>query len=68
LLTTEGWRRGIRVRASNGLSRYSVGNQWLIPIDCHARGITTTYVAARQRLRRDSAPAGGAVGRSVDSV
>jgi N-terminal domain of anti-restriction factor ArdC len=45
LLTTEGWRRWIRVRATNGLSRYSLRNQWLIAIECHARGITPTYVA-----------------------
>jgi hypothetical protein len=45
LLTTDGWRRWIEVRASNGLSRYSLGNQILIAIDCHARGITPTYVA-----------------------
>src|SRR3954451_21158478 len=45
LLTTEGWRRWIKVRASNGLSRYSIGNQMLIAIDCHVRGITPTYVA-----------------------
>ncbi len=45
LLTSEGWRRWIKVRASNGLSRYSLGNQLLIAIDCHARGITPTYVA-----------------------
>ena len=45
LLTTDGWRRWIRVRATNGLSRYSVGNQLLIAIDCHLRGITPTYVA-----------------------
>jgi N-terminal domain of anti-restriction factor ArdC len=45
LLTTDGWQRWIKVRASNGLSRYSVSNQWLIAIECHARGITPTYVA-----------------------
>jgi hypothetical protein len=45
LLTTDGWRRWIRVRATNGLSRYSLRNQWLIAIDCHTRGITPTYVA-----------------------
>jgi hypothetical protein len=45
LLTSEGWKRWIRVRASNGLSRYSVRNQWLIAVECHARGITPTYVA-----------------------
>ena len=45
LLTTDGWQRWIRVRATNGLSRYSLRNQWLIAIECHARGITPTYVA-----------------------
>ena len=45
LLTSAGWQRWIKVRASNGLSRYSLRNQWLIAIDCHARGITPTYVA-----------------------
>ena len=45
LLTSDGWQRWIRVRATNGLSRYSLRNQWLIAIECHARGITPTYVA-----------------------
>jgi antirestriction protein ArdC len=45
LLTSDGWRRWIKVRASNGLSRYSLGNQLLIAIECHTRGITPTYVA-----------------------
>ena len=45
LLTSDGWQRWIKVRASNGLSRYSLGNQLLIAIDCDARGITPTYVA-----------------------
>ena len=45
LLTTDGWQRWIRVRASNGLSSYSLRNQMLIAIECHARGITPTYVA-----------------------
>lgn len=45
LLTTEGWRRWVKVRATNGLARYSLRNQLLITIDCHARGITPTYVA-----------------------
>lgn len=45
LLTSDGWRRWIRVRATNGLARYSVNNQLLIAIDCHSRGITPTYVA-----------------------
>jgi hypothetical protein len=45
LLSSDGWQRWIRVRASNGLSRYSLRNQWLIAIECHARGIRPTYVA-----------------------
>lgn len=45
LLTSEGWQRWIKVRASNGLSRYSLRNQMLIAIESHARGITPTYVA-----------------------
>jgi hypothetical protein len=45
LLTSDGWQRWIRVRASNGLSRYSVSNQMLIAVDCWSRGITPTYVA-----------------------
>jgi hypothetical protein len=45
LLTSEGWARWIRVRASNGLGRYSLRNQWLISADCAKRGITPTYVA-----------------------
>src|SRR3954463_44182 len=45
LLTSDGWQRWVKVRATNGLSRYSLRNQWLIAIDCHARGITPTYIA-----------------------
>jgi hypothetical protein len=45
LLTSDGWQRWIRVRATNGLSRYSLRNQWLIACECYARGITPTYVA-----------------------
>jgi hypothetical protein len=45
LLTSEGWQRWIKIRASNGLSRYSLRNQWLIAVECHARGIAPTYVA-----------------------
>jgi hypothetical protein len=45
LLTSEGWVRWVRVRASNGLGRYSLRNQWLISAECAKRGITPTYVA-----------------------
>lgn len=50
LLTSDGWARWIRVRASNGLGRYSLRNQWLIGPDCAARGITPPYVAGVPRL------------------
>src|ERR1700680_1419856 len=30
LLSSEGWQRWVRVRSTNGLSRYSFGNQLLI--------------------------------------
>jgi len=33
------------VRATNGLARYSLRNQWLIAMECHRRGITPTYIA-----------------------
>src|SRR5215213_11106023 len=45
LLTSDGWRRWVRVRATNGLARYSLRNQLLIAADCYQRGITPTYVA-----------------------
>jgi hypothetical protein len=45
LLTSDGWKRWIRVRATNGLARYSLRNQWLIALECHRRGITPTYIA-----------------------
>lgn len=41
LLSSEGWRRWVRVRSTNGLSRYSFHNQLLIAMQCpHA-----SYVA-----------------------
>jgi hypothetical protein len=45
LLSSGGWARWVRVRANNGLGRYSLRNQWLVAADCHRRGITPTYVA-----------------------
>jgi hypothetical protein len=30
LLSSEGWRRWVKVRSTNGLARYSFGNQLLI--------------------------------------
>jgi hypothetical protein len=45
LLSSDGWQRWIKVRSTNGLSRYSLRNQWIISSTCHARGIAPTYVA-----------------------
>ena len=45
LLTADGWQRWIRVRARNGLSRYSLGNQMILAIEAYRRGVTPTYVA-----------------------
>jgi hypothetical protein len=45
LLTTDGWQRWIKVRATNGLSRYSVGNQMILSIEAYRRGINLSYVA-----------------------
>ncbi len=41
LLHSEGWERWVRVRATNGLARYSFGNQLLIALQCPG----ATYVA-----------------------
>ena len=60
LLTTDGWQRWIRVRASNGLSRYSVGNQMILAIEAYRRGFTPTYVAGfRAWLQLNRVPRNG---------
>ena len=41
LLSSDGWQRWVRVRATNGLSRYSIGNQLLIAL----QRPDATYVA-----------------------
>src|SRR6202049_3819382 len=41
LLSSEGWQRWVRVRSTNGLSRYSFGNQLLIAM----QRPDATYVA-----------------------
>jgi hypothetical protein len=45
LLTSDGWKRWLRVRATNGLARYSLRNQWLIALECHRRAVTPTHIA-----------------------
>ena len=42
LLSSEGWQRWVRVRATNGLSRYSLNNQLLIALQT---GGSATFVA-----------------------
>src|SRR3954452_19710036 len=60
LLTTDGWQRWIKVRASNGLSRYSLGNQMILAIEACRRDITLTYVAGfRAWLQLNRAPRNG---------
>src|SRR4051794_20072566 len=64
LLTTDGWQRWIKVRASNGLSRYSLGNQMILAIEAYRRGITLSYVAGfRAWLQLNRVPRrGGGIG------
>src|SRR5215216_5278225 len=52
LLTSDGWQRWIKVRATNGLSRYSVTNLCLISAACHARGINPDLRRGVPRLPR----------------
>jgi N-terminal domain of anti-restriction factor ArdC len=42
LLSSEGWQRWVRTRATNGLARYSINNQLLIALQT---GGTATFVA-----------------------
>jgi hypothetical protein len=45
LLSSDGWARWIRVRASTSLGRYSLRNQWILSSEAAHRGITPTHVA-----------------------
>jgi hypothetical protein len=45
LLTSDGWRRWVKVRRANGLSRYSFHNQCLLAAQGYERGIELSYVA-----------------------
>jgi len=45
LLTSEGWQRWIRVRATTGLSRYSLNNQMILALEAYRRGFEPTHVA-----------------------
>jgi hypothetical protein len=48
LLTSEGWQRWVRVRSTNGLARYSFGNQLLIAL----QRPDATYVAGFRAFLR----------------
>jgi len=45
LLTSDGWRRWVKVRSTNGLARYSFHNQCLLASQAHERGIDLSFVA-----------------------
>jgi hypothetical protein len=45
LLSSDGWARWVRVRASTSLGRYSLRNQWILSSEAARRGITPTHVA-----------------------
>ena len=44
LVTSDGWRRWVKIRSANGLARYSFHNQCLLAMQAHERGIEPTYV------------------------
>lgn len=45
MLSSEGWKRWVRVRSTTSLGRYTLRNQWLIAAECARRGIIPTHVA-----------------------
>ena len=55
LLTTDGWQRWIKVRASNGLSRYSFGNQMILAIETYSP--PSPSKTATSTMRRPAASA-----------
>jgi hypothetical protein len=52
LLTSDGWRRWIRVRSTNGLSRYSVHNQFLLALQAMEREIELSYVTGFKSFKK----------------
>ena len=54
LLTSDGWRRWVRVRARNGLSRYSLGNQLLIALQAPDAQFVAGFHAWKDLGRRVS--------------
>jgi hypothetical protein len=52
LLTSDGWQRWIRVRSTNGLSRYSVHNQFLLALQAMEREIELSYVTGFKSFKK----------------
>lgn len=52
LLSSDGWRRWVRVRSTNGLSRYSVHNQFLLALQAMEREIELSYVTGFKSFKK----------------
>ena len=64
LLSSDGWQRWVRVRSSNGLARYSFGNQLLIAMQTNGHA---TYVAGFRAWLTLNRPSARARRRSASS-
>lgn len=54
LLSSDGWQRWVRIRARNGLSRYSLGNQLLIALQAPDARFVAGFHAWKDLGRRVS--------------
>jgi hypothetical protein len=52
LLTSDGWRRWVRVRSTNGLSRYSFHNQFLLALQAMEREMELSYVTGFKSFKK----------------
>jgi hypothetical protein len=52
LLTSDGWRRWVRVRSTNGLSRYSVHNQFLLSMQAMEREMELSFVTGFKSFKK----------------
>ncbi len=52
LLTSDGWRRWVKVRSTNGLARYSVNNSCLLSMQAMEREIELTYVTGFRSFKK----------------
>jgi hypothetical protein len=64
LLSSDGWQRWVEVRSTNGLARYSFGNQLLIAM----QRPDASYVAGFRAFLDLSAPIGSWTGTSANAV